>query len=446
MLAILALGGTMRRLRLLCSLAVLVAGLALACGEETPADAVHILTVDGAIGPIVERYIDRGIDRAEDNRARAVVIQLDTPGGLSSSMQEIVQRIEATNLPVIVYVTPSGGRAASAGTFITMAAHIAAMAPNTRIGAASAVNADGSDIEGTLGKKVENDAVAFIRGIAELRGRNPDWAEQAVREAVAADQDEAVRLRVVDYVARDLNDVLAQAEGRTLTLRPGTTAQLSGLSEARRVETNLTGWERFLEFVSDPNVASLLIAIGFFGLVFEMANPGLILPGVIGVICIVLGFLGFGALPVETAGLVLIGVALALFALELFVPSGGILGVGGVAALILGAIIAFRDTPSEFQPSRILLAVLGAMVVAMFASLAIGVARIRKLHVASGTEAMMGRVVVARTPLSPEGYVFFQGERWRARLDKGDAQPGDRVRIVGAEGLKLQVRKEDSST
>lgn len=423
-------------------LALLLAGLVAACGASTEDEAVHVLTAKGTVGPIMARYLDRGIDRAESNQAKLVVIQIDTPGGLDSSMREIVQRIERSSVPVAVYVSPAGGRAASAGTFITMAGHFAVMAPNTSIGAASAVNADGSDIEGTLGKKVENDAVAFIRGIAELRGRNAAWAEEAVREAVAASASRAVELDVVDFVAVDLDELLSRVDGQDIELRPGTRIEIRGLAEAPIVRTDMTGWERFLDFLANPTLASLLITLGFMGLIFELANPGMIFPGVAGVIAMVLGFIGFGVMPVDTAGLVLIALALILFALELFVPSGGILGAGGVVALILGGIIAFRDTPSEFQPSRLLLGVLAFFIVGMFVSLAVGVARVRKMAGEVGTAALVGEVAIARTPLSPDGFVFVQGERWQASLEDGVAQPGERLRIVGAEGLRLKVQKE----
>ncbi len=426
-------------------LLLLAVGASAACASAPEEGAIHVLTADGTVGPIMERYLDRGISRAEDHGGKLVIIRLDTPGGLDSSMRKIVQRIERANVPVAVYVSPAGGRAASAGTFITMVGHFAAMAPNTSIGAASAVSADGSDIGGTLGRKVENDAVAFIRGIAELRGRNADWAEQAVRDAVAATSTQAVDLRIVDFVAVDIDDLARQIGERSVTLRPGITAEIRGVVEAPRVRTDMTGWEHFLDFLADPTLASLLITFGFLGLVFELANPGLILPGVAGVIAMVLGFLGLGVLPVETAGLVLIGVALMLFAIELFVPSGGILGVGGVVALVLGGIIAFRGTPAEVQPSGLLLGVLGFLIVGMFASLAVGVARMRKMNVAVGTAALMGEVAVARTPLDPGGLVFVQGERWQAVLDEGSAQPGEKVRVVGADGLSLKVRKEEGS-
>ncbi len=425
-------------------LVLLILGVVLAsCGQSTPENAVHILRTDQDVGPVMEQYIDRGITRAEDNHARVVIIELDTPGGLSTSMRNIVKRIEASKVPVVVYVYPTGGRAASAGTFITMAANVAAMAPNTSIGAASAINADGSDIGGTLGKKVENDAVSFIRGIAELRGRNADWAEQAVRDAISTDQTGAVNQNVVNFVANDEQQLLQVLGGATPPLGIGPTPPFEGLAEAPLVRTDLTVWEHLLDFISDPTLASILITIGFFGLIFELANPGLIFPGVVGIIAMVLGFLGLGTLGLNSAGLLLIGFALLFFVLEIYLPSGGVLGVGGIISLVLGAIIAFGDTPASVHPSPIILGVLGFFIVGMFLSIATGVARIRKLAAPMGSAGLVGKLAVVRTPLTPDGYVFVQGERWQARADDGAAQEGERVRIVGADGFRLHVRKED---
>jgi len=432
-------------LRLLGSLAVAIGVLASACGGETTPGAVHVLRADNDVGPIMDDYIDRGIARAEDNDAKAVVIELDTPGGLDSSMRAIVKRIERATVPIVVYVSPAGGRAASAGTFITMAANIAAMAPNTSIGAASAVNSDGTDIGGTLGKKVENDAVSFIRGIAELRGRNADWAEQAVREAASASQSQAVQLRVVDFESENLAALLARIDGVETKTGAGQPVRLEGLVAAPIVYTNMTFWERLLDFLADPTVASLLITLGFLGLVFELGNPGLVFPGVCGAIALVLGFLGLGTLPVHTVGLILIGLALLFFALEIALPSG-FLGAGGVVALILGFIVTFRDTPASVRPPTVLLVALGILFAAVFVSILVMVIRVRRQGAPlAGTAALVGRLAVARTALAPEGFVFIEGERWRARLDDGSADEGERVRITGFEGLRLRVRKEDKA-
>jgi len=424
-------------------LLVLSAGVvACAANEEAPDGAVHILTADGTVGPVMDRYIDRGIERAEDSRASLVVIQLDTPGGLNTSMENIVKRILASGVPVAVYVSPPGGRAASAGTFITMAAHIAAMAPNTRIGAASAVNADGSDIEGALGRKIENDAAALIRALAEERGRNADWAESAVRDAISDPTDEAVAKGVVDLEAADIDDLLQQIDDRTIQLRPGVSVELGSVSTAPRVVTELSIWERVLEVLADPTLATILISLGFLGIIFELSNPGLFLPGTAGVIAVILGFVGLGTLPIETAGLVLIALALILFALELFLPSGGVLGAGGIVALLLGGVIAFRDTPTEFHPDRIVVAVLVVLVAGMFISLAVGLARVRKLERPAGTSALVGQTAIARTPLTPEGFVFIDGERWKARVEAGVAGTGERLRVTSVDGFTLRVRKE----
>lgn len=350
------------------AVAAIIAGLAAACGSDHDNGAVHIIKVEGTVGPIMERYIDRTLSDAEDSNARAAVLALDTPGGFTESMRDIVQRIERADVPVIVYVSPLGSRAASAGTFITMAGHVAAMAPNTSIGAASAINSDGSDIEGALGRKVENDAVAFIRGIAELRGRNADWAEEAVRDAVAVNQTEAVELNVVDFVANDIDHLLEQAEGREIQLKPGITATLTGLTTAERVDVEMTVWEHILDFLADPTIASLLISLGFLGLLIELTAPGLIVPGVGGAIAMILGFLGFGLLPVDVVGLILIGLGLGLISVELFVP-GGVLGVLGGIALVVGAIIAFRDTPAELRPPMWLAIACVAMVVVVIGSI-----------------------------------------------------------------------------
>lgn len=413
-----------------------------ACSDNDPVGAVHVIEADGTIGPIMDRYLDRAIGRAEKADARLAIIELDTPGGLNSSMREIVQRIERADVPIAVYVSPSGGRAASAGTFITMAAHIAAMAPNTSIGAASAINADGTNIDGTLGKKIENDAVAFIRGIAELRGRNADWAEEAVREAIAATQSEAVELNVVDFVANDIDDLLRQADGMTVELRPGVSATIIETADAPRVATSMTVWERFLGVVADPTIASLLISIGMIAIFIELGSPGLGVPGAIGVIAIALGFLGFGVLPVDAVGLALILIGLTLILAEVFVP-GGVLGGVGAVAVVLGAIIAFRDTPSDLRPPAWAQVIAGLAFLSSLALMGLMGAWLRR-SMSEGTPTLVGRLAVARTDLAPAGWVFIDGERWHAVADEPDEiAEGDRVRITEAQGLELRVTKED---
>lgn len=416
--------------------------LAACSGKPVPDGAVHVLDANGDVGQSMNTYIGRGISEAEQSNAKLVVIELDTPGGDLDSMRSIVQKIEASTVPVAVYVSPAGARAASAGTFITLAANIAAMAPSTNIGAASPINSDGSDIEGTLGTKVMNDAVAFIRSIAELRGRNADWAEDAVRNAVAINSSDAVSMHVVDFQAEDFQDLLQKSDGRTVTVGTGEKVTLTNLPDAPVVYTDKSVWEQFVDIISNPSLASILITLGFIGLVIEMSHPGLIAPGTLGAVAIVLGFLGLGELPVNGAGLALIGLGLLCLGIDLFVASG-VLGATGVVAMIIGAFVAFRGAPSGARPSTVLLVVLGVFAVGLVVSLATTVMKVRNRAAPMGTNALKGQVAVVRTALAPEGYVFVQGERWRAAIEQGTAQVGDRVRIVGADGFRLRVTKEE---
>jgi membrane-bound serine protease (ClpP class) len=436
--------GPLRALRLLFALTLVLTGMAfMACSQFTaPEGAVHVLTAEGVVNPVMDRYLDRGIDRAEDTGASAIVIRLDTPGGLSSSMEEIIKRMERSEVPVIVYVWPPAGRAASAGTFITMAGQVAAMAPGTRIGAASPVGTSGEDIEGTLGDKIENDAAALIRGIAELRGRNADWAEDAVRDAVSATATEAVELGVVDFIAEDLNDLLAQSDGRTVEVASGRDVVID-VDSAEVVFNDPNFFERFLDLLADPNIAVILLGLGFVGILIEITNPGLIFPGVAGAVALLLAFFSLGTLPYSEAGLALIGLAMLLFILETFVTSNGILGIGGVIALIIGGAIFMSDNPPGFQPSTILMLTIGASLAALFITTALGLARLRRMAPSpAGAEGLYGLSAEVKTPLAPTGFVWVAGENWQATIDEGSAEPGERVRITRVEGLRLHVRKE----
>jgi len=424
------------------SLAVLSGALVLvaaACGPGGPPGAVHILTANGDVNPVMERYIDRGIDNAEDHQANAVVVRLNTPGGLSTSMEDIVQRILAADVPVIVYVWPSGGRAASAGTFITLAAHVAAMAPSTRIGAAHPVGAGGEDITGTLGDKVTNDAVALIRSIARERGRNEDWAEKAVRESASIHQDEAVQMNVVDLVANDLPSLLAAVDGRTVQL-PQREVVLT-TKDASLVYNDMNPIERFLDIISDPNITFLLLSLGSLALIYEFVAPGHIFPGVFGAIALIIAFFSLSVLPFNWAGLALILVAFILFVLELFITSHGILGIGGVVALILGGLLLTSGNPPDFQVSKWLIYGLAAGIGAFFVFVVTSIIRVRRQPAVVAT-TLVGRHAVARSPLDPTGMVFLDGEYWSATVEEGRVEPGERVVVTGMHGLKLTVSKE----
>jgi membrane-bound serine protease (ClpP class) len=419
----------------------LLLGVLAACKRTVDVEnAVHVLTADGVVNPVMARYLDRGIDEAERTHARAVVIRIDTPGGLDSSMRDIVKRIDSSRVPVITYVSPSGGRAASAGTFIVMAGHVAAMAPATNIGAAHPIDASGGDIEGTLGTKVENDAVAFIRSIATERGRNADWAERAVRYSIAASADEAVALNVVDFRARDINDLVVQSQGRMVTVQ-GVPVTLD-VEDAPLAYNDPTLIERFLNIISDPNIAFLLLSLGALALMIEFIVPGHVGPGVVGAIMLLLAFFSLGTLPFSWAGVALIGLAFVLFALELQVGGFGIFGVGGIVSLIFGGLLLTSSGEAAFQVNRWLVIAMSLVVAAFFFSVVSAVLRTRRAPAYMGEQAMVGRVAVARTPLTPEGFVFYEGARWRATAEDAPLREGTRVRVTSVRGLKLTVRQD----
>ena len=435
-----------RPLRLAIIAGVFLAGLLMACSRTIDEqDAVHVLKADAQVNPILSRYIDRGIDEAERTNAKAVVIELDTPGGLVSSMEDIVQRINSSDVPVIVYVSPAGGKAASAGTFITMAGDIAAMAPETRIGAAHPIDATGGDIEGTLGEKVENDAAAYARAIAQEHDRNEEWAEDAVRDSVSASAEEAVELDVVDFVAEDIDEVLALSEGRTVEVDAPSGASavtLAGLPEAEQVTNDMTLFERFLMVISDPNIAFLLLSLGGLGLVIELFAPGIGLPGIGGSIALILGLLSVGTLPVNWAGVALIMLAFALFAGEAMAPGIGAFGIGGVISLILGGLIMTSSSDPEFQVSRWLIFGIASLFAAFIVMVVSAIVKTRRQPRTTGTQAMIGQVATARSYIHPDGYIWVKGERWKAVAeDETPIREGELVEVVAAKGLTLTVRR-----
>jgi membrane-bound serine protease (ClpP class) len=336
---------------------------AAACGVEDTPGAVHILTADTAVNRPLERYIDRGIGHAEQTGARAVVIHVDTPGGEIGTMKRIAGRIESATVPVITYVSPAGAQAASAGTFITMAGHIAAMAPNTTIGAATPIDVTGQDIEGALGRKVTNDTAAFARGVAELHGRNAEWAEAAVREAVSASESEALELNVVDFVEPNLASLLATVEGTEVTLLDGRSVTLA-LSNAPRIENDRNLYERVLNVLSNPLIVSVLMLIGIGGLSIEFFAPGTFVPGTAGVLALLTAFLGLGALLPAEAAVAFLIVGVLLGVLEAFVPSGGVLGAGAAVAIVLGLFIVLGQLSTELNVARIA-AILGIITAAI---------------------------------------------------------------------------------
>ncbi len=351
------------------ALALVLGCLSLACAPDDTPLAVHLLTADTAVNGVLERYIERGIDHAEEHRALAVVIRIDTSGGSLESTKRIVGHIEAAEVPVITWVGPPGAQAASAGTFITLAGHVAAMAPNTTIGAATPIDISGDDLEGALGRKIENDTVAFARGVAELHGRNADWAEDAVRNATSASTGEAVDLGVVDLQAPDIGALLESAEGRTVTLLSGEEVTLRVFGQLQ-IDNQMNLYERILGIVSSPTVFTLLFMAGLAGLAIEFFSPGNLFPGVAGVIALIASFLGIGTLLPGEAAIAFIVVGILLLVLEFTVGGGGVFATGAVAALVLGQAIAVGQASTELTLTRVLVAT-GAAVLAIVAFVAI---------------------------------------------------------------------------
>lgn len=418
----------------LCGFYILGGGWATGSGNHID---VHV--VEGVINPVIVEYMSEGIQRAKDENAMAVVFQLDTPGGLVESTRLIVKALLNAELPTVVYVSPSGARAASAGTFITMAGHVAAMAPGTNIGAAHPVSGEGKDIEGDMRKKAENDLAAFARSIADKRGRNADWAEQAVRESVSITETVALEENVIDLIAEDVPDLLAKLDGRKVMLPSGGEVTLASASATVRYQT-MTWRQRFLAVLSHPQFALMLLSLGSLGLFIELYNPGLIFPGVIGAISLLLAFYSLQTLPINYAGVALICLAMLLFVLETQVASFGMLTVGGIVAMFLGSLMLI-DAPEEYLriPLSTIFLVVG--VTSLFFILVIGAAvgSVTRQPV-SGQEGMIGEIGTATERIDRSGTVFLQGTLWQARSTT-PIEKGETVRVVGVDGLKLTIEK-----
>ena len=410
-----------------------------ALATDAPAP-VLVGRIQGEINPITARYVDRVVSDGEADNAAAVVFVIDTPGGLIDSTYQITARFLATRIPIVTFVAPAGARAASAGTFITMAGHVAAMAPATNIGAAHPVDSSGGDIQGDLRLKAENDAVAHIVNIAKVRGRNETWAEDAVRNSVSARVDEALTLHVVDLEANDVPDLLAKIDGRTVTTTAG--AVTLATKNAPVADDGLNPIETFLHFVVDPQIAVLLFTLGTYGLIFELSNPGLIFPGIIGVIAIILALFSFGTLDADGAGIALMVFALLLFVAEIKVQAHGLLTAGGVAALVIGLIIVFppfRPTfPGVRQSVEPLLVVFVVGLTAIFFGVALRTA-LRPLPIASGASLLLGAVGVAKTDVAPRGIAHVAGEDWTVVSEGGDIPKGGAVRVKRVDSVRLIV-------
>ncbi len=416
-------------------LALLVLGIfsadaAVAYGAEE----VVVIEFEGAINPGTATYVKRGIEQAAESEAEAVVIQLDTPGGLASSMRSIIKEIMNSPVPVVVFVSPQGAGAASAGVMVTVAGHIAAMAPGTNIGAAHPVMAGGKDIGGTMSEKVVHDMAAYGRGIAEERGRNGNWVERAIRESVSITAEEAVSYNVVDLMAEDIDDLLDAIDGKTLDVK-GVRVTLD-TSGAEVVYYRPGFRDRVLKTISDPNIAYILMMVGLAGIYFELSNPGAVLPGVIGGISLILAFYSFQTLPVNYAGLLLIVLGIIFFIAEIMVSSFGVLAIGGLISLTIGSIMLFEDVGVSI---RLLLPTI--VLVAGFFLVVTGLAvKAFRSKPRTGSEGLVGSIGRAMERLDPEGLVSIHGETWGARASE-PIERGARVEVERMEGLKLHVKR-----
>jgi membrane-bound serine protease (ClpP class) len=430
----------------------------LACAKPNPSPApladtssarkVHVISINGAINPLAVEFILNAIENAKDAEAECLIIEMDTPGGLMESTRTITKAMLASEIAVVIYVAPSGARAASAGVFITYAAHVAAMSPSTNIGAAHPVNLmggdGGKDSSGTntMMEKVTNDAVAQIKAVAEKRGRNVEWAEEAVRKSVSITEKEALAKNVIDLIAPNLDSLLVMMNGREVDLvNRKTKLQTAG---AAVIRTEMSWRHKLLDKISDPNIAYFLLMLGIWGLFFEFSNPGSILPGVLGGIFLILALYAMQTLPVNWAGLLLILFAIVLFILEVKVTSFGILTLGGVVAMFLGSVMLFRKPETVFEPAlKISLQAIFTVTLATAAFFAIAVRLVVKAHrehATTGREGMIGATGTALTTLAPEGRVQVHGEIWQARSD-APIEKGEPVKVLALSGLQVKVEK-----
>lgn len=440
----------MRHVRVTVYLLMLLLGMGLLAfaQEEQPVAAqpfVHVIAIDGTINPGSAQFIINAIDKAEKAGAAALAIELDTPGGLVDSTRDIVQKMLGANIPVIVYVTPMGAHAGSAGVMVTLAGHIAAMAPSTSIGAASPVSMTG-EMDETMKAKAFNDITAFVEGIAEARGRNVEWAKKAVTEADAVTATKAAKLNVIDFVAENLDDVLARADGKKVKLGDGATVTLA-LKGARQVPQKMSLKHLIIFHLADPNLVYFFMIIGMLGIYAEFSHPGLIFPGVIGGICLLLFLVSTQILPINTVGLVLIAGGLVLFILEFKFTSYGLLTVGGVALMVLGSLFLFDAPEKVYQTPSFKLQVSWGLILPSVLALggftlfvAYKVLRAQVSKGRTGQEGIVGDLGVASTDVHTKGKVRVQGIYWDAHSDRSIAG-GSRIRVVATDGLQLKVEK-----
>ncbi len=402
---------------------------------------VMVLKVDGVINPLISAYIKEGIKKAEELMAECIIIELDTPGGLDQSMRSIIKEILSAKLPVVVYVYPSGARAASAGVFIGISANVLAMSPGTNIGAAHPIDLSGK-ISDALSEKITNDAAAYIKSIAEKRGRNSIWVQEAVRESKSITESEAFKMRVADLIASDLKDLLIKIDGWKVNGEFG--EKILKTKDSHIVFYELRFYQKFLHSISDPNVAYILLMIGFYGIIYELASPGAIFPGVLGAICLLLAFFALESLPINIVGIFLIILGIGLFIAELKTPGFGALATGAIVSLFLGSLMLFSTSSPYFRPQvAINLIIIFVGFTAFFFLFALSYAlKALRAKPISGKEALIGKVGVAKDELNLDGIVHIEGEEWGAESEDGIIKEGEKVVVSRIEGLKVIVKKE----
>ncbi|MBI3978448.1 MAG: nodulation protein NfeD [Chloroflexi bacterium] len=427
----------MRLVRLVGILVVSVFWLALPFVGGAATRHVDLVRLKGPINPVSAGFLSRAMDAAEANGAAALIVELNTPGGLDSSMREIVERMLRSKVPIVVYVGPSGARAASAGTFMAMAGHVVAMAPNTTMGAAHPVGGQGQSIEGDMAKKVTNDAAAYISTLARDRGRNAEWAERAVRESVVITDRDAVQEQVADLVAADLPGLLEQLDGREVTANARTVVLATRGAEVRTTTMNTV--EDFLFAITDPNIAYLLLSLAMLGIWLELSTPGAVLPGVVGGIALLLALFGLGMLPVNYVGLLFMLFGFALFFAEVKIQSHGLLTIGGLLSFVLGSLMLVNSTSPYLGISLPLIGLVSATI-AGFSLFVVGKAiSALRWRPAVGQETLVGQVGIVRAALEPSGMILIQGERWQAESLDGPVAVGQPVLVTAVDGLRLKV-------
>ena len=400
---------------------------------------IDVITVEGIINPVTADFITSSIKRASTDKAECLIIQLDTPGGLVDSTRLIIKGMMASEVPIVVFVSPSGARAASAGVFITLGSHIAVMAPSTNIGAAHPVTIDGGgEKDSVMGKKIENDLAAYIKTIANKTGRNAEWAEKAVRESVSITEQRAIEEKIIDFIAKDMDDLIAKLDNRKVITAAG--EKVIKTKKTEIVHIDMTTTQEFFKVITDPNIAYLLMMIGMVGIFFELKSPGLIFPGIVGFISLILAFYALQTLPINYAGLFLVLFGILLFVTELYVTSYGLLTTGGIISLVLGSMMLI-DTPYPFlRVSLNVILPVALSIAAIFFFLVGAIIRAHSQKTTTGKEGLIGTIGVAETDIKKTGRIMVHGELWNAVSDE-DINEKEKVKVVGINGLLLKVEK-----